>query len=149
MFLGKSVLKIYSKFTGEYSCQTAISIKLQSNFIEITFWHGCSPFKLAVYFEDTFSWKHLWRAPSVLKWEFGVTYFKLLTAQKMKFSMKYFFSKSDQIHSFLRIFYLLKSSLMENFIFCAVTGRYLNIGTFSVFRDHRKRPVAWNVLSVY
>ena len=43
------------------------------------------------------------------------------TAQKMKFSIKDFFSKSDQIRSFLRIWlHLLKKSLMENFIFCAV-----------------------------
>ena len=44
-----------------------------------------------------------------------------LTAQKMKFSIKDFFSKCDQIHSFLRIWsHLLMRSLMENFIFCAV-----------------------------
>ena len=36
----------------------------------------------------------------------------------MKFSIKDFFSKCDQIRSFLRS--LLKKSLMENFIFCAV-----------------------------
>ena len=43
------------------------------------------------------------------------------TAQKMKFSIKEFFSKFDQIHSFLQIWlHLLKKSLMENFIFCAV-----------------------------
>ena len=40
------------------------------------------------------------------------------TAQKMKFSIKDFFSKFDQIRSFLRIWsHLLKKSLMENFIF--------------------------------
>ena len=39
---------------------------------------------------------------------------------KMKFSIKDFFG-NDQIHSFLRIWsQLLKKSLMENFIFCAV-----------------------------
>ena len=39
----------------------------------------------------------------------------------MKFSIKDFFSKCDQIRSFLRIWsHLLKKSLMENFIFCAV-----------------------------
>ena len=32
MFLEKSVVKICSKFTGEQPCQSAISIKLQSNF---------------------------------------------------------------------------------------------------------------------
>ena len=41
--------------------------------------------------------------------------------QKMKFSIRYFFSKCDQIRSFLRIWsHLLKKSLMENFIFCAM-----------------------------
>ena len=35
------------------------------------------------------------------------------TAQKMKFSIKGFFSKCDQIHSFLRIWsHLLKTSLI-------------------------------------
>ena len=43
------------------------------------------------------------------------------TAQKMKFSIKYFFSKCDQICSRLRIWsHLMKKSLMKNFIFCAV-----------------------------
>ena len=39
----------------------------------------------------------------------------------MKFSIKDFFSKYDQIHSFLLIWsHLVKKSLMESFIFCAV-----------------------------
>ena len=43
------------------------------------------------------------------------------TTQKMKFSIKGFFSKCDQIRSFLWICsHLMKKSLMENFIFCAV-----------------------------
>ena len=43
------------------------------------------------------------------------------TTQKMKFSIKDLFSKCDQIRSFLRIWsYLLKKSVMENCIFCAV-----------------------------
>ena len=43
------------------------------------------------------------------------------TAQKMKFSIKDPFSKCDQIHRKLQIWsHLLKKSLMENFIFCAV-----------------------------
>ena len=50
----------------------------------------------------------------------------LHTAQKMKFSIKDFFSKCDQIRNLLRIWsHLLKKSLMENFIFCAVTGAEL------------------------
>ena len=46
---------------------------------------------------------------------------KILTAQKMKFSIKDFFSKCDQIRRKLRIWsHWLKKSLMENFIFCVV-----------------------------
>ena len=45
------------------------------------------------------------------------------TAQKMKFSIKGFFSKCDQIHSFMRIWsHLLNKSLTENFDFCVVFG---------------------------
>ena len=40
----------------------------------------------------------------------------------MKFSIKDFFGKCDQIRSLLQIWSnLLKKSLMENFIFCAVS----------------------------
>ena len=46
VFLRKGVLKICSKFAGEHPCRSVISIKLQSNFIEITLWHGCSPVNL-------------------------------------------------------------------------------------------------------
>ena len=43
------------------------------------------------------------------------------TAQKMKFSIKDFFSKCDHIHKKVRIWsHLLKKSLLENFIFCEV-----------------------------
>ena len=42
VLLGKDVLKICSKFTGQHPCQSAISIKLQNNFIEIALRHGCS-----------------------------------------------------------------------------------------------------------
>ena len=46
------------------------------------------------------------------------------SAQKMKFSIKDFFSKCDQICSFLRIWsYLLKKYLMESFICCAALQR--------------------------
>ena len=46
----------------------------------------------------------------------------MLSAQKMKFSIKNFFSKCDQIRRKLQIWsHLLKKSLMENFIFCALS----------------------------
>ena len=46
--------------------------------------------------------------------------------QKMKFSIKDFFSKRDQICSFLRIWpHLLEKSLTENFIVCVVIFTYV------------------------
>ena len=56
-------------------------------------------------------------------------------AQKMKFSIKDYFSKCDQIRSFLRIWsHLLQKSLMENFIFCAVIrNTALKCFTFRAF----------------
>ena len=51
----------------------------------------------------------------------------LLTAslhKKMKFSIRDFFSKCDQIRSFRRIWsHLPKKSLMENLIFCVVAAQ--------------------------
>ena len=46
VFLGRGALKICSKFTGEHSCQSAISIKSLCNFIEAALRHGCSRVKL-------------------------------------------------------------------------------------------------------
>ena len=59
------------------------------------------------------------------------------TAQKMKFSIKNFFSKCEQICSFLRIWsHLLKKSFMENFIFCAVKITELrNLATIDKFGE--------------
>ena len=58
------------------------------------------------------------------------------TVQKMKFSIMDFFSKCDQIRSFLRIWsHLLKKSVMKNFIFCAVFLKYVWWGYFlNLFR---------------
>ena len=53
--LGKGVLKIWSKFTGEDPCRSVISIKLQINFIEIIFRHACSRVNLqAAFFKTPF-----------------------------------------------------------------------------------------------
>ena len=55
------------------------------------------------------------------------------TAQKMKFSIKNFFGKYDQIRSFLRIWsHLLKKSAMKNFIFCAVIPYFFH-GPIQIF----------------
>ena len=53
VFLEKAISKICSKFIGEHQCGSVISIKLQSNFIEIALLHGCSPVNLL----------HIFRAP--------------------------------------------------------------------------------------
>ena len=50
----KGVLKICSKYIGDHSCRSVISIKLQSNFIEITLWHECSPVNLLHIFRTPF-----------------------------------------------------------------------------------------------
>ena len=54
VFLGKGVLKICSKFTGEHPCWSAISIKLLCNFIEIGLRHGCSPVNSLNIFRTSF-----------------------------------------------------------------------------------------------
>ena len=54
VFLLKGVLKICSKFTGEHPCRSVFSIKLQSNFIENTLRHGCSPVNLLHIFRTPF-----------------------------------------------------------------------------------------------
>ena len=58
-----------------------------------------------------------------------------LTAQKLKFSIKDFFSKCDQIRRKLRISsHLLKKSLMENFSFCSVPWSINpNLNQFYIF----------------
>ena len=39
---------------GDHPCQSAISIKLQRNFIEIALWHGCSPVNFLHIFKTPF-----------------------------------------------------------------------------------------------
>ena len=55
----------------------------------------------------------------------------------MKFSIKDFFSKCDQIRSFLRTWsHLQKKFLMENFIFCAVIVLCSNwVNFFFLFKN--------------
>ena len=60
---------------------------------------------------------------STLRWTgtFCMAWRVHVTAQKMKFSIKDFFSNCDQFRSSLRIWsHLLKKFLMEIFIFCAM-----------------------------
>ena len=50
----RGVLEIWSKFTGQHPCWSAFSIKLQSNFIEMSLWHWCSPVNLLYIFGTHF-----------------------------------------------------------------------------------------------
>ena len=54
VFLRKGVLKICSTFIGEQPYRSVISIKLQSNIIEITLRHECSPVNLLHIFRTPF-----------------------------------------------------------------------------------------------
>ena len=61
----------------------------------------------------------------------------------MKISIKDFFSKRDQIRSFLLIWsHLLKKSLMENFIFCAVEIKENCLGPRNLASDSAQCLVA-------
>ena len=53
VFLGKGA-ETCSKFTEEYPCRSAISIKLLCSFIEISLRHGCSPVNLLHNFRTPF-----------------------------------------------------------------------------------------------
>ena len=71
-------------------------------------------------------------------------------AQKMKFSIKSFFSRSDQIRSFLRIWsYLLKKSLMENLIFLfseKTSSAYDLLKTApNIFTKFAKKQLCWSL----
>ena len=52
VFLGKGVLKICSKFTGEYPCRSVISINFAT--LLITLQHGCSPVNFLHIFRTPF-----------------------------------------------------------------------------------------------
>ena len=70
--LAKGVPKICSKFTGEYPCQSVISIKLVCNCSEITLWHGHSPVNLlhilrTSFTKDTSGWMLLLFVPNKKK----------------------------------------------------------------------------------
>ena len=71
------------------------------------------------------------------------------TAQKMKFYIKDFFSKCDQIRWKLRIWsHSLKKSLLENFIFCAVFLKIRNPFTSGEFSFSHPANIQFTTISV-
>ena len=95
MFLRKGLLKICSKVTVDHPWQSATSIKLQSNCIEITRWHGCSPV----------NWLHLFRTPFprntsvslLLRFTEGILYSLLMWQNKETCSLKSKVFKSSNV----------------------------------------------------
>ena len=61
LFLGKGILKIRSKFTGEHWCGSAISLQLYLNRTSVWVFS----YKFAAYFQNTFSYKYFWRVTSI------------------------------------------------------------------------------------
>ena len=66
------------------------------------------------------------------EWLLSIMEIVSITAQKMKFSITYIFSKCDQIRRKLRIWsHVLKKSIMKNFNFLCSACSYMKILTLS------------------
>ena len=77
-----------------------------------------------------------------LKIMYHFSYSQFVHCTKMKFSIKDFFSKCDQICRKLRIWsHLLKNFLMENFIFCAVVATYFIVSFLMTNLNHSKKTI--------
>ena len=107
-FFKIGVLKNLTNFTGKHLRWSLFLIKLHVNFL----------IKFTPFFSDCLLWlllKHKKMRKITIK------DYDHYHCTKMKFSIKDFFSKCDQIRTFLRIWsHLLNKSLMQIFIFCAV-----------------------------
>ena len=89
--------------------------------------------KFVAYFQN--SLEHLWMAasePATSPTQKEGFFCKSITAQKMKFSIKDFPIKYDQIRRKLR---LLEKPLMENFILCAVNSWKNNRKCLKIIRS--------------
>ena len=65
--------------------------------------------------------KHVYSLDYLFFFNFNYENTRTITTQRIRFSVKDFFSKCDQIQNDLRIWsHLLKNFLMEHFIFCAL-----------------------------
>ena len=71
VFLVKDVLKICSRLTGEHLCWSVISIKFQSNFIEIALRYECFPVNLLHIFRTLFTRSPLGGCFRILKFNHG------------------------------------------------------------------------------
>ena len=126
MFCKKGVLKIFQNSQESNCARVSFLIKLQpeayncikKETLAQVFLVNSAKFLRTPFLPNT-SWLLLLSVEIDLQCFLKVTQF-YDTAQKMKFSI-HFFSKCDQICSFLRIWsHLLKKSLMEIFFFCSM-----------------------------
>ena len=106
VFLVKGVLKICRTFTEEHPCQSVNSIKMQSNFIEITLQHGCSPVNFLHIFRTLFTKN---TSAELLLDRYSNTILRFSTAQQTLsrtldmvpyFSVKKCFSVNDPVQEF-------------------------------------------------
>ena len=108
VFLGKSVLRICCKFTGEHPYRNVISIKLQRSFIEITLRHGCSPVHL----------QHILRKPfpkTTSGWMLLLLYLLIKSVSVFLFTFSLFFPEvylepcqTPKMEPFVKIVYFRK-----------------------------------------
>ena len=104
---------------------------------------------LCLYIKVKYPWFHI-ITPFTLKKNFLIK----------NFSIKDFFSKCDQLRSFLLIWsHLLKNSLLENFIFCAVLliriwaieiwEMYVYPNIFNVYPNIRLWLTIWYLVKIF
>ena len=102
VFLGKGVLKICTKFTGEHLCRSVISTKLHSSFIKIALRRRCSPVNLM----------HIFRTPFLKNTFEGLLLNILLTIRNMHVFVnicllellivfQFIISKNDLVHFYM------------------------------------------------
>ena len=127
----KNFLKNFAIFTGNRLCWSLFLIKLQA----LKHQHKCFPVKFAKFLRELIFknicerllLKKVWRLlrgflrnfynMQNITWKVHIT-----KSQHKKWRIKNFLSKYYQIRSFLWLWsHLLKKSLLENFIFCAVS----------------------------
>ena len=102
-----------------------ISIKLLSNFIEITPHHGCSPVNLLHVFRTPFAKEHLWMAASE---------FKTLSSNLFEIwrQIDYF---SNNVRALRKIQYLFCSQRKSTFILLQVFGICYPCHDFTYFNN--------------
>ena len=93
--LWKGVLKICRKFTREHPCRSAISVKLQSNFIEMAPWHECSPVYML----------HILRAPFPKNMLLAGFFWRNVTKPGIWFSTEIWFRLSLNFSVFYGVWY--------------------------------------------